>query len=471
MLSACLFCGWAFLTPSSAEAASYDIYVKENAEQEGADGTKAHPFPTLARAVEAASSRSSGSRKIFVGPGTYEGDVTVENSVKVYGAKRKDVVLKGRIALKKGALLKDVTLLVSGNVGIVVEPDADVVIEGCDIRGAKRIGIQALPGEGRVTVRRSTVREGGGKGIYVQEGRRVSIVDSVFSDNAEEGVDIRSRVEGEIVANFIRDNGEGGVELIVGSSELQVSDNDIRRNAASGIAFQFYAEASRKGDILLENNVIAGNKKYGLDCNIPSGGEPEAAYWSQSIGLRKNTIRENRIDAINDFCDIIDAVEEEEEQMDNLIEELPREVPPPSQEIGAAEKEQAAEAEMARELRDREESAWERMTVLLEGHDAASVEIDALERELSEKGRVRVFLFGVDADRLAALRQKVAESEERTVSLRTLFYQVSNEQEREFFEKPLKTAEAKVEAWRRLSDRYGSGLGVFGRLARWWNVL
>lgn len=82
---------------------------------------------------------------------------------------------------------------------------------------------------------------------------------------------------------MLYENGEGGMEIIVGDADMVISNNKFTQNAASGIAVQFYATANTDGQIEISNNTITNNGKYGLDCNVPSGGKPGLNYWKRAI--------------------------------------------------------------------------------------------------------------------------------------------------------------------------------------------
>jgi hypothetical protein len=460
--------GVGFLIPFVLQAASYDVYVEASADLDEADGSRKYPYSSIGEAI-AAVSGLSGSQKIFVGAGVYEEDVVVEKSVEFYGEKKSKTVIVGTMTLKDDVLLQNLTIKASRTVGILVSEDASAKLENCEIVGSKKMGIQALPGKGKLTLKQVTVRGGGGKGLYIQEGKTIDIRDSEVTDNAEEGIDIRAKVSGVIANNSIHENGESGIELVIGSSDLLIANNAIQKNSASGIAAQFYAETSKRGSINIEGNTIQDNRKYGLDCALPSGGSPNASYWNRSIDLQKNTFDDNRIDAINDFCDIINVVEEEEEELDNRIEnesESDEEISKSqSQKVSRVELEQKVKE--AQEVRERDEILWTEAYGLVEEHAASVSRANAQLVAINKKSRWQVFLFGVDEERMAELRKEIERSETRLAHLRELTNQMGNEESRTLLEASAEAARADIASWKNFVAQKKED-GLLGGVIRWW---
>jgi parallel beta-helix repeat protein len=141
-------------------------------------------------------------------------------------------------------------------------------------------------------VTKSDISKNEGKGFYLKK-RTVLIEKNEVENNDEEGIDIRSGVKGSIKKNTITKNGESGIELVVGKTDLKISNNKIKSNGASGISNQFYKDSKKTGDIKLEKNSIQKNDNYGLQCATPSGGDPSSNYWTKSINLIKNIFSGN----------------------------------------------------------------------------------------------------------------------------------------------------------------------------------
>ncbi|MFA6048181.1 MAG: right-handed parallel beta-helix repeat-containing protein [Parcubacteria group bacterium] len=315
-----VFLGMPFLAfPSFVFAQDYDIYVDSSYSGDDSDGSSGKPFAKLDKAAEKAMENSSGSRDIYVRNGTY-GEAKIGSSVKLFGQSKK-VKIKGTLAMSNGTQLDNLTIF-DGSPAILAEKNADVTIKDCDVEGFGGIGIQASPGNGKIIVKNSVIHGGSGKGFYIQEGRKMEITNNSIHDNKEEGLDVRARTSGIISGNEIYGNSESGIEFIIGSSKLQITGNTIKSNGASAIASQFYSGAKKDGKIIIKGNVLNKNRKYALDCAIPSGGDPPPNYWTESIDFLENTIEGNRIDPVSDFCHIIEAVDKEKEEEDNKISEI-----------------------------------------------------------------------------------------------------------------------------------------------------
>ena len=108
------------------------------------------------------------------------------------------------------------------------------------IRGFGKIGVDIPPGNGKLTIQNSKIKNGDGKGVYVQKGNRIKLIGNEIYENDEEGLDLRAEISGIISGNYIHNNREGGIEVIVGDADLEISNNTIKGNKASAIAAQFY---------------------------------------------------------------------------------------------------------------------------------------------------------------------------------------------------------------------------------------
>jgi parallel beta-helix repeat protein len=284
--------------PAAVRAEGYDAYVDADPSAEE-DGSKERPFSRIEKAVAHVLSKPAGRRRILVRPGTYRESFTLGPSVRLFGSDKGRVVVEGGVAMRDGSALKKLSIVG----GVVAEGNADVVLEDCEIKDFGPIGVRALPGKGRLTVRQCRIRAGG-KGIYVQEGRTVELSDNEISGNREEGLDIRADVSGSVSGNAIRRNGESGIEVVLGGSDLVLRGNTIEKNKASGIAGQFYRGSKEKGRVHVRNNRIADNGKEGFSCGTPSGGDPSRQYWNDSVALSDNILKDNALGPIDRSCKI-----------------------------------------------------------------------------------------------------------------------------------------------------------------------
>jgi len=290
-----------------ADAKDYDIYVDADAGS-GGDGSDDDPYNTLEKAIDEADSEDD----IYIDNGDYDEDLVIDKRVQLFGEDVKDVVIKGKIEIKDNVEAQDLTI--DGNV--VVKSGADIIFDNLIIKDAPKIAVDAYPGNGEIVIKNSTIKNSGTKGVYAQKGRDVIISGCNVYGSEEEGLDLRSNVDGVVSGNNVYDNGESGLEFLVSDSGLQVKNNTFKNNGSNGIAAQYYEDYDEKGEILISGNTITGNDKYGLDCNRPQGGDPEADYWSNSITVEDNTISGNDDGSISKDCGLsqINTAQEEAEK-------------------------------------------------------------------------------------------------------------------------------------------------------------
>jgi hypothetical protein len=411
---AVFFCFFFFVP--DANGASYDYYV-DSGYGGDSDGSKERPFDNISEAIKA----SDKKEKIFIKKGKYAEKIVIDREVSLHGEDRGKVFLSGgTLEMKKNSSISNVTIE-GGSTAIQVDSEIDVEINNCIIKKFGKIGINALSGNGRVAVKNSNIHGGSGKGLYIEQGREIRISESKVYDNREEGIDIRAKAKGFIKNNNIYNNGESGIEIIIGSSEVLISGNSINSNGASGIASQFYEETKKIGEIAIKNNNISKNKKYGLDCSFPSGGNPGSSYWGDSLSLSGNNIKENRIRSINNFCKIIDAVDEREEKISNATDENSIK---PKEESSVADADNAIQDEKTRI----EEVIWENAENIDRYQDESEVRIrDRMDR-ITSASRWKVFFVGNDQEDLRFIRKEIGINKEQLDRLRDGLDQIENEE-------------------------------------------
>ncbi|MDA3815279.1 MAG: right-handed parallel beta-helix repeat-containing protein, partial [Patescibacteria group bacterium] len=357
------------------------------------DGSKEKPFKKIKDALEKAV-KKGGSQEIFINKGKYEESFTIGESIELRGEDEGEVKITGTVTMKDGSSIEDLTIG-GENFAIVVKAEADVEIENCTIEDFGKVGIQSEVGGGKITVTGSKIRDGEGKGFYLQKGREVLISGNDVYDNGEEGIDIRENVDGKIQNNIIRENGESGIELVVGKADLKITNNNIKYNGSSGIATQFYSEIDDEGDIDIEKNDLYGNEKYGLDCNIPQGGGYGASYWSNSIEMIDNNVAKNKMGAINSRCNFkIEKVTEKEgldnEKGDGLVEEESKQEEQKSEEEKLAEK----KAEEERLFREENERRIREVKNKISEEEKSINSIENSVNKIKESNKLKLFFFG-----------------------------------------------------------------------------
>jgi len=392
--------------------ASYDIYVDKSYDEDDADGSAEKPYKTLEKALENADSGD----KIYIKNGTYVGNVILEKGMELYGQDKNKTVIEGSgshsvITAKDNNLIKNLTIQ-GGSTGITSE--GKIKITGCKIQSASKKGIDLWEDSATLTLENSKITKNG-KGLYIQKGRDVFLSGNEITNNKEEGIDLREKTSGTISDNYIAGNGEGGIELVVGSSNVLIKNNQIKKNKASGIAAQFYSQASKTGEITIRKNTISYNGAYGLTCKAPSGGDYSNDYWNKSLELLENKIENNKGKAISSSCKIIKAVTQEEEEQNVKIESATSKQEPLETELDAEIKLQ--EETKIRELQEKEihlDSSIKEASIAFKN---ASDKNNLLVQEIQNRNKLKYFFLGADLKKIQTAKNLLAKIKESKRSL------------------------------------------------------
>jgi parallel beta-helix repeat protein len=337
-------------------------YVDKDVKDDG-KGSKDEPYKKITKALD------KGCKEIIVNKGTYKDSITMGKGVKIKGKSRDGVIITGKIIMKDDTSLKNLTV---SEIGIDVDTGADAKIEDAKIKNA-HIGIETL-GNGTLTVE-DTSFSGNRKAMYLQRGKNVKIIGCKVYDNSEEGIDIRANVDGIISGNEIHNNGESGIEVILGKSDLKIENNSIKKNHASGIATQFYKDANKLGGVKIRNNIISGNKSFGINCKTPSGGKPGANYWSASVNMSSNKMYDNREGNFSPMCafgdeKMSDATKTKEEKEAEILQKKEEERQK-QEEKKQEEERQKQEEELQKQLEQKkqEEKLQQQKQILIDIQD------------------------------------------------------------------------------------------------------
>jgi len=389
--------------PQMARAASYNIYVDKSYDGDE-EGTSDKPYKTLKKAVEKAESNGSGERKIHLKNGEYDGDLTLPKETELYGQEKAKVIIKGHdfnnLNLEGNNKLENLT--VSGGMN-ALNLKGKTTVSGCIIKNAGKNGVNMTEGSSPVVIEKSELAYNA-KGMYVQKGRAIDIVDNSIHDNDEEGIDIREKVRGSVIGNDVFSNGEGGIEIVVGSANLTIRGNDIKKNKASGIANQFYSSASKTGKITITKNTISRNGHYGMYCGAPSGGEGRPSnYWSDSLDVTNNKIELNKKKAISGSCDVVKAVTEEEKKTNETIESETaiKEEDKSAEEIVKQEQEE----DVFKQEEEKETKNKETLAQIKSDKNRLWEEISNKKTEINKTNRFKSFFFGFDPKAVSPVKE------------------------------------------------------------------
>ncbi|MBD3245020.1 MAG: hypothetical protein GF335_03445 [Candidatus Moranbacteria bacterium] len=433
--------GFFLIKPLAVIGKEYDFYVDFSIKESG-DGSKKEPFQEIGEAIAEAKDKKKQA-SIYIKEGKYKESFTIGKAISLIGEERDEVIIMGDIIMSDETLLKNLTIS-NSNTAVTIREEANATIENCTINNFVSIGINSLPGGGTLSVSGSKISEGGGKGLYIQRGKRIEIISNQVSENEEEGVDIRSKVIGNVNSNNITDNGESGIEVIVGSSHLDIEDNKIKDNGSSGIATQFYKDFDKEGNIDVYNNKISNNKKYGFDCNRPHGGSGGSSYWRDSIEMKGNEIKSNKEGSISSVCKFMEAVDEEEEKDNTIdetgyneeentnqqtVEEENKELTRQQQELEAA-KQKEREEEQERQRQQKLEKLDE-IKDLLEESQKISQEVETGIERIRNQSALEDFVFGVNRVKADKLIKKSDQNTKKVLQANGIATQINLEPKEE----------------------------------------
>ena len=390
--------------PAKASAASYDLYV-DGSYGGDEEGTSEKPFTTIKKALEKAEKNSSGERKIYIKSGSYSENLTLAKGVRLYGQDKNNTVITGsgfsHIVLEEDNALENLTI--SGGTNAVTV-NGKATINKCVIKNALKNGIDAKASNFQITIERSELTKNG-KGAYIEKGRNVTIDGNYVHNNSEEGLDLRNKIRGTVTNNDITSNGEGGIEIIAGSSDVDIKNNTISKNKASGIANQFYPQA-KTGKISILNNTISRNNDYGITCGAPSGGSKPAGYWSDSLNVLSNKIELNGKKSISGACDVMEAVKEEDKKTNVTIENPD---PAPEEEVPIAQVEDIESAILAEELsiaKENEQYANETLEKSRSEEKIIWLAILENKRKIMEENKIKTFFVGTNQEKMSLLAKE-----------------------------------------------------------------
>jgi molecular chaperone GrpE (heat shock protein) len=455
----------ALIAPLSVKASDYDIYVDESYSEDDSDGSSEKPYKEIGDAIEEAGSGDN----IYVKNGTYEEHITLSSGINITGEDKNKVIIKGSsssptITVKNNNTLKNITVT-GGHTGILFEGKGE--LDNCIIKNVTGDAISLAEDKGNITVKNSNMNNNT-KGLYAQKGTSFNISKNNFEDNKGEGIDIRQNTNGSINGNYIANNKEGGIEIVVGSSDVSIKNNTIKKNKASGIAAQFYKQARKTGEIQISKNTISYNGAYGITCKAPSGGDRSKEYFNKSLELKDNKIEHNKGKSISGSCKIMEAVTEEEEKSNQAIEsETANELP---------EEENVEEKKLEEETIKKEEEQklleLEKKVSLNNTFSQINASYQELFNQLNQdtlkiknQNKIRTFFLGSDYEKINAAKEKVKGMEQIKKSLNETLKEFESIQDTEDINKialVIKELEDKTNAQNSLIDSEEKKFSLFG---------
>lgn len=277
-----------FVFAADARAASPRVYLASSGANSGAC-TRAAPCLTFAYALAQVSPKG----EIVVLDTSSYAPFTVTKSVSIVAAPGAHVVVSAvsgtavtvTIAVADAVVLRGLTVMGqgAGNTGVRFNGQGALHIEECVVSGFTAHGI-FQSGSGRMYVKDTQVRDGGGYGIrmYVNSGRITGSIDHCRVENIGNdgtGIGVGNNAEVSVSNTVVAGNGSSGF-VVGGSGMMTVSDSTAEGNddhgfyATSGgrMALTHCRAASNFGNgafvdagmMTIDNSVFSGSHNGGI---------------------------------------------------------------------------------------------------------------------------------------------------------------------------------------------------------------
>ncbi len=240
--------------PTSKECVHVTLHVDSDRPGTDPDGSSAHPFGSIAAALDAAAAQHVCGVSVVAAPGTYAGDLVITRDTSIIGAverRRPQVVIRGSLE-SDGAYdlsIYGVAFIESPRAAIrVSNPCAYTVVQAISIESASDFGIDIDGGafaanDVLVASTRGTITViASGLGIRIQGGAQAAM----------------SEVE-------LTDNDGGGFTVVGETTRAYARRFTVSRNRVVGGLFSVIAAVSSdRALLLMEGSVIEDNEYIGL---------------------------------------------------------------------------------------------------------------------------------------------------------------------------------------------------------------
>ena len=260
-------------------------------------------FTTISEAVKSAR---PGDR-ILVRPGLYPESLVIDKPLEILGdGPAADIQVHVRdthvvVFRANISRIANLTLRQAGGEGIWYGVDIGqgrLELEGCDITSHSSACI-AIHGGADPRLRRNTIHDGNGPGVWVYDQGLGILEDNDITANAYAGVQITTGGNPTLRRNTIHDGKRHGV--LVGDQGLGIlEDNDITANALAGVGIAAGGNPTLRRNTIhdgQQNGVLVGDQGLGIlednditantlaGVSIRTGGNPT---------LRRNTIHDGQ---------------------------------------------------------------------------------------------------------------------------------------------------------------------------------
>lgn len=302
--------------------------LKNEVDAKQQNGSITYPFSTIESALQVAQEKNI--KTIFINSGTYHETLIIPENIILFG--KGDVIItapqKGSydiIKPKNNTSIINLTLD-GGDNGVSIEEKTNVRLYNVTIKNAKDFGIEMdIEDERRnsqnkliptynilyktkeelaqiplVRISNSIITQNGSQGLYLSDGR-VEIENTKVIKNGEEGIDLHPHMYATINNVLSQNNGEGGLESEIYDNIVTITNSTFDGNIKSGVAFITHIGT---GQIILKNNIITNNQKYGMRCALHKKRPEKPKPFFQTTIQRENNLFENNAlgDISYQFC-------------------------------------------------------------------------------------------------------------------------------------------------------------------------
>jgi len=271
------------------------------------NGSFLYPFATIEQALEFTTEHPHFTT-LIIAPGTYTENITLPSNMHLLGMDKESPPIihsdpkssnNAVITASQNNLLYKIKAR-GGKYGVYLPTDSSINILHSTLTSNRKYGFynedssqETLP---QIRILSSEISHNGKQGAYVQTSN-LSVHNSLFKDNGEEGLDLHVGMTAHIRESIFRNNGESGIETEIGNNTLLIENNILKNNTKNGINVQSTEE---RGDIRLIRNTMIGNQKFGLRCAIHSSKSSD--YFSTTVTRKFNTYLHNSRENIDPNC-------------------------------------------------------------------------------------------------------------------------------------------------------------------------
>ncbi len=272
------------------------------------DGSKSHPFNTIAEGLKYARAGD----ELEVKKGTYKENITLPKEVWLYGAggDREDIVIEAKndekptVEMEHGSKISDVTIK-GGRHGVRILKDSKAHLYDIRVTRSERDGIHVdsadVAKKKRVLVDKVEVDKSDRTGIY-SEKRSITIINSNIHDNQGDGVDLASGTHAWFEKNQFNANRGSGAKLVLDGASIWSKNNTFKNNHREGIEIISFGG---QGTIGFKKAKISGNDRYGVArLGKTAKGMTMFGNVDFGTGINESTIEKNTLGNVSQVISV-----------------------------------------------------------------------------------------------------------------------------------------------------------------------